>query len=364
MHLVLNAMEIGRQRGGNETFIAGLVGGLDILKPDLKISLLTCQWLTRPPLPFPQHNLGSYQQLPFLLWQQSLALRHLKADWYVSNFFLPPISRCKGAVVVHDLSFRAYPDYFPRFVAWYMHWLAGLAIHQADLVCTVSDFSRQELYRFYPRYQGDVHLVPNGLSPIFQPAVTEEDKLADLTVLARYDVKPPYIFALGNIHPRKNLGRLLEAYMILKRDGHPVPTMVWGGTPRWESHALLDQAKAAGVVLTGFIVQADLPAFYRQTNLLVYPSLYEGFGLPPLEAMACGTPSIVSNTTSLPEAVGQAALTVDPLDPKAIAAAIVCLLGDQELRQALVEAGLKHVMRFTWQRSAESLVNGIEAIEE
>jgi glycosyltransferase involved in cell wall biosynthesis len=136
--------------------------------------------------------------------------------------------------------------------------------------------------------------------------------------------------------------------------------MVWGGLQRWESGGLVARARSAGVVLPGFIAQEDLPAFYRQAEMLVYPSLYEGFGLPPVEAMACGTPVVTSNTTSLPEAVGEAALTVDPLNAEEIAAAMARLLDDVSLRQRLQQAGIERAGEFTWRRTARSLLDSLE----
>ena len=151
MHLVINATEVGRQRGGNESYIAGLIEGLAALAPSIQISLLTCDWgkpVDLPPI-FQQVKLGPYRRLPFFLWQQTIALLRLKADWYLANYLLPPVLPCQGAVVVHDLSFKAYPEYYPRVVAWYMSWLTGLSIRQARRIITVSEFSRQELFRFY-----------------------------------------------------------------------------------------------------------------------------------------------------------------------------------------------------------------------
>jgi glycosyltransferase involved in cell wall biosynthesis len=353
-HLVINATELGRQRGGNESFIAGLIEGLARLNPPLRVTLLVCDWgrpLRMPPT-FDQVNLGTYRQLPFLLWQQTLALRRLQADWYLANFFLPPILPCRGAVVVHDLSFRAHPDYFPPFVSWYMKWLTGLGIRQARRILTVSDFSRQELTRFYPVDPAKIAVINNGVGQQFGPAQNP----ADEEILTRYGVTGPYIFALGNIHPRKNLARLLAAYVRLKAERTSMPVMVWGGLQRWESDVLVEQAQAAGVILPGFIEQADLPTFYRQAEMLVYPSLYEGFGLPPMEAMACGTPVITSNTTSLPEVVGQAALTVDPTSPAEIASAMAKLLDDACLAQTLRQAGFERSQTFTWERTAQRLL--------
>ena len=362
MHLVINATEVGRQRGGNESYITGIVDGLAALDPAIEISLLTCDWgrpLKLPPQ-FRQFSLGPYRRLPFLLWQQTLMLRRLQADWYLSNFFLPPILPCAGAVAVHDVSFRAHPDYFPKTVAIYMKWLTGLAIRQSTRVLTCSDYSRQEIQRFYHVKPTKIVSMPYGVTTEFQPMSCEIESVHEDAVLSKYGLSQPFIFAIGNIHPRKNLGRLLDAYLQLKENRPDLPAMVWGGLQRWESNDLVERALTAGVILPGFIEQADLPTLYRQAKMLIYPSLYEGFGLPPVEAMACGTPVIVSNTTSLPEVVGEAGLLVDPLDTASIAAAIANLLDDQALYNRLKEEGLRRAGQYTWKRTAVELLAALE----
>ncbi len=364
MHLVINATEVGRRRGGNESYITGLVEGLASLDPLPRVSLLTCQWNTPAQLPsvFQQSNLGTYRRLGFFLWQQTLNLRRLDADWYLANFFLPPSMPCKGAIVVHDMSFRAHPEYFPRTVAWYMRWLTGWSVRRADCVLTVSEFSRQELLRFHPVDERKVIAIHNGVGAEFQPATDRTAMAADQDTLSRYGVTRPYILALGNIHPRKNLTRLLDAYVRLRQQDPSIPPMVWAGLERWGSGDLLERARAAGVVLTGFIDQRDLPALYRQAKMLIYPSLYEGFGLPPLEAMACGTPVITSDTTSLPEVVGKAALLVDPTDVEAIAAAMRRLMDDVALGHNLRQMGLERATAFSWQQTARCLVQQLEKL--
>ncbi len=358
MHLVINASEIGRRRGGNESYLLGLIWGLAALPRQPHVSLLTCRWDSMPPVPpsFTRVNLGTYRRLNFFLWQQTLALYRLRADWYLSNFFLPPLLPCKGIVVVHDLSFCAHPEYFPTFVAWYMRRLTGMAVRQAHLIVTVSEFSRRELLRFYRLDQGKVVSIHNGVGAEFRPASDDATAAADQATIARYGVTPPYILAVGNIHPRKNLARLLDAYLLLRERRPETPQLVWAGMERWGSSTLLKRARAAGVVPTGFVAQSDLPALYRQASMLVYPSLYEGFGLPPVEAMASGTPVITSNTTSLPEVVGDAALLVDPTDTTAIAYAMEQLLDDDALRNHLRQAGLERAAKFTWQRTAHCLL--------
>jgi len=358
MHLAINATEVGRRRGGNESYISGLVEGLAQLDASIQVSLLTCDWGQPLHLPsaFRQVNLGRYRRLPSLLWQQTIALYRLKADWYVSTFFLPPITPCRGAVLVHDLSFRAHPEYFPPAIAGYMRLLTGMAIRQADRVVALSHFTFQELARFHPQAVARVVVVYPGIDPMFRP----EKRPGDLQVLDAYGLTPGYVLAIGNIHPRKNLARLLDAYLDLKASGLAVPPMAWGGLPRWESGTLVERARSAGVILPGFITQEDLPAVYRQASMLVYPSLYEGFGLPPVEAMACGTPVVASNTTSLPEATGEAALTVDPASTEELATAMAQLLEDPPLRKRLQQAGIEQAHTFSWERTAEHLLAALD----
>ena len=361
MHLVVNASEIGRQRGGNETYTRGLLKGLSGLSDPPEVTALTCDW--DEPVQIPERigrwELGAYRVLPFWLWQQARALRRLHPDWYISNYYLPPLLPCRGAVVVHDVSFRVLPAFFPAHVAWYMHHFVGWSMRRADVVITVSDFSRQELIRCYGLPAEKIAVVSNGVADRFHPVTEGAAVRRDLETVANYGVTPPYLFALGNIHPRKNLARLLGAYARLGEVVGDRPTMVWGGIERWDSGDLVERARRAGVILTGFIALEDLPAFYRQAEMLVYPSLYEGFGLPPVEALACGTPVVTSSTTGLPEAVGGAALTVDPTSVSAIAGAMGRILDDPALREALRVRGLAQVRRFTWEKTAQRLVDAL-----
>jgi len=357
-HLVINATEVGRRRGGNESYIAGLVEGLTALGPPLRVSLLTCAWDGAPDLDsaFRQVNLGPYRRLAFFLWQQTIALRRLGADWYLSTFFLPPILPCRGAVLVHDLSFRAHPAYFPPAIALYMRLLTGLAIRQAERVIALSGFTAGEVARFYPAAVAKTVVVHPGVERIYRPRPGADDE----RIARAYGLVPGYVLAIGNIHPRKNLGRLLDGYLRLRQRKPDAPPMAWVGLERWRSERLVARAGDAGVVMTGFVAREDLPALYRQAAMLVYPSLYEGFGLPPLEAMACGTPVLASNTTSLPEAVGDAGLTVDPTDVEGMAEAMARLLEDASLRRRLRQAGLERASAFTWQRTAQRLLSALE----
>jgi glycosyltransferase involved in cell wall biosynthesis len=362
MHLAVNATEIGRRRGGNEAYLAGLLEGLAELGASPKATLLLTD-AGAVQLPaflssrFGQESVGDYRRIYFHLWQQTAILRRLAPDWYVSTFLLPPIVPCRAALLVHDLSFRSHPEYFPFIVAAYMRLLTALAIRRADRILTLSQFTMSELLRFHPDARSRALVVHPGVSKMFRP----QEGARDGEVVSRLGIRPGYILAIGNIHPRKNLQRALDAYVRLCEERSDVPPMVWAGTERWGSHALLERARAAGVSVLGYVANDDLPALYRQALMLVYPSLYEGFGLPPLEGMACGTPSICSNASSLPEAVGDAALMVEPEDSAAIAAAMARLLEDRSLRETLRQAGFQRAARFGWVRTAEQMLASLQA---
>jgi glycosyltransferase involved in cell wall biosynthesis len=302
---------------------------------------------------------GPYRRWPSYLWQQTRALQHMRPDWYLSTFLLPPRVPCRAAVIVHDVSFRAHPEYFPASIAAYMRVLVGWAVRRAEVVFTISEFTRRELLHYYPVARDKTVVVSCGVSGEF---TTAGDAEADRVVLQAYSISAPYLLAVGNIHPRKNLNRLLGAYLQLKQVMPDAPQLVWAGVERWGSAALQQQARSAGVHLPGRIAPEHLPALYRRALTLIYPSLYEGFGLPPVEAMACGTPVIVSNTTSLPEVVGDAALLIDPLSVDDLAQVLKRIVSDSALRADLRERGLQQVSQYRWDAVAGRVRHVLHAV--
>jgi glycosyltransferase involved in cell wall biosynthesis len=359
MHLVINGTEIGRQRGGNESFLMGLLQGIQDAELPLQVTVLVASGGVIGAEPFKAMcqiiDIGAYQRLPFYLWQQTTLLRRIKPDWYLSTYFLPPLLPCRGVVIVHDVSFRAHPSYFPPEIALYMRLLTGLAIHKAGVVVLDSEFTAQEVKHYYPQVAAKGVVTWMGVDGRFrQPPVRD-----DLEVLQKYGLQTPYIMAIGNIHPRKNLARLLEAYRQLTSNNVAMPRMVWIGLPRWGSADLIRQALETGVLLPGYVPADDLPALYRGAAVFVYPSLYEGFGLPVLEAMTCGTPVICSNTSSLPEVAGDAACMVDSQDINALAAVLYRVLHDQQFYSELRHRGFQRVRQFTYAETARILYKAL-----
>jgi glycosyltransferase involved in cell wall biosynthesis len=189
-------------------------------------------------------------------------------------------------------------------------------------------------------------------------------------VIRRYGIRRPYCLFVGNLEPRKNLPRLIEAFGLLRRHGlapADLPQLVLAGTRGWLSSGIFRAAAGQGleapdIVFTGYVPPADLPALYAGAACFVFPSLYEGFGLPVLEAMACGTPVVASTASSLPEVAGDAALLVDPHDVEGLAGALRRLWGDAELRADLRERGLQRATLYSWERTARLTLDVYERV--
>lgn len=278
--------------------------------------------------------------------------------YHVPDTYGPPTRRACLVLTVHDLIPWVLPEIAPGastahpMHARYLRY-AGPALQRAAAVIAVSESTRRDLLTRFPLAPERVVVVPYGVSARFRPLPPEECA----PVLARYALaEQPYLLFVGRIEQRKNVGRLLAAFARLRRAGLPHRLVIAGTPGRGEPlDALYDQMAALGpaVIQLDYVAHDDLPALYNGATALVWPSLYEGFGMPPLEALACGTPVVTSAVASLPEVVGDAGLLVDPTSVEAIAAAIERVVNDAVLRQTLRARGLERAQRFTWARAAQ-----------
>ncbi len=272
---------------------------------------------------------------------------------WVPAHTLPFVFPGKAAVTVHDLGYRHFPDAHLASQRRYLDWTTAHSARRATLVFADSQATADDLARFYGTPEAKIRVVYPGVDV---PPVGEI-----ATVRARYGLPERYFLFLGTLQPRKNIARLVQAYARWQA-AHPgdATGLVLAGKPGW----LFDPAWTAGVsgvTLTGYVEDADRGALYAGALALVFPSLYEGFGFPALEAMGCGTPVLVSATSSLPELVGEYGVLVDPLDVDAIAAGMARLSNDSGLRARLAAAGPAQAARFTWARAAQAVLNGLEA---
>jgi glycosyltransferase involved in cell wall biosynthesis len=289
-----------------------------------------------------------------IAWEQALGpaavLRERLDLFHGPVNALPLAAPCRGVITIHDLAFLAHPDAFNAAKRRYLALITALSARRAARVIAVSHFTRLEVIRRLRVAPGKVATVHNAADPAFAPR--PPDEIARFR--AAHDLPARFILSVGTLEPRKNLVGLLDAFARLLPDTE-ADLVVVGGQGWLYAEAL---ARVAALGLTGrvhfagHVPDADLPLWYNAAAAFVYPSRYEGFGLPPLEALACGTPTITSAAASLPEVVGDAALLVEPRDPDAIAAALRRVLSDPTLRARLAAAGPPRAATFTWARAA------------
>lgn len=281
--------------------------------------------------------------------------------YHATNYQAPALRRARLVSTVHDINFVRFPEMQSKGMRRFIRSLPQL-LERSRAVLADSRFTADELRDVYRIADEKLHVVYPGLNPVFLEAPTPEEME---TALRAYCLQPPYLAYIGNLHPRKNLATLVEAYNLLRRRGlrHKLAVIGGGGLGRLNSieyqklsRRVADLGLWEDVVFTGYVPDERLRSLLVQADMLVFPSIYEGFGLPPLEAMACGVPVITSRRASLPEVVGDAALLLDdPLDAEEIADKVEKLLGDRSLRSRLVEKGREQARRFTWKKAAREV---------
>lgn len=292
--------------------------------------------------------------LPIELWTGPLDLFH------ATDFTLPPTHRnTKTVLTIHDLAFERYPAETMPGMQRFLSTVVPRSLSRADHVIAVSEATRKDLIELCDTPPEKITVVPNGVSPRFRPLTASEigeQAQKETAIRAKYGLPDgPLVLTVGTLQPRKNHQRLVQAFAQVREPA----TLVIAGGRGWAYNTTHNEVTRLGltdrVVFAGFIDDADLPALYRTATVFAYPALYEGFGLPPLEAMACGVPVLAANTSSLPEVIGEAGLLVDPFDVEGLAAGLEKLLGDEALRASLREKGITRAGGFTWAQAAEKV---------
>jgi len=273
--------------------------------------------------------------------------------FYSPDFVLPPTRPgTRTLLTVHDLSFLRYPDHFVPKLVRYLERVVPASVARADRVLADSEATRADLIRLLGTPPEKVEVLYSGVDPRFRPEPEpgERERLR-----ARYGLDRPYVLSVGTLQPRKNFVRLIRAFARLPDTGR---VLVIAGGRGWLYESVLEEAAhhPDRVRVLGFVEDADLPALYRGADLFVFPSFYEGFGLPVLEAMACGVPVVCSGVSSLPEVAGDAALLVDPEDEDGLRWAMERALEDEGLRREMTARGRARAAQFTWERAARQLL--------
>jgi glycosyltransferase involved in cell wall biosynthesis len=284
--------------------------------------------------------------------------------YHATEHLLPRLKRVASVFTVHDLAYLRYPQYHLLQNRLFLAYMMPRFLAQADHIITISESTRRDVLKHYRLDPAKIDVIPEGVEPRFTPAVGAEQVNA---VRQAYDLPARFILFVGTIEPRKNLMTLLEAFAAL-RVKHPQVGLVIAGGKGWLYQSFFDRLSALGlqdvVKLTGFVADEQLPALLNAAEVFAFPSHFEGFGLPPLEAMACGVPVVCSNASSLPEVVGEAGLLVAPDDLHAWVEALDRLLSDPALRQDLRGRGLARARQFTWEAAARQTLAVYERVAE
>lgn len=279
-----------------------------------------------------------------------------KVDLYHATDFVLPPTRARSILTVHDLSFIRVPEAASPSLRAYLNAVVPRSIARADHVLADSQATKDDIVHFYGILPEKITVLLSGVDARFQK--TNSDSLL-VTTRSKYKIgERPYILSVGTVQPRKNYGRLIEALARLREQGFDISLVIVGGRG-WLEDPIYETMRKTGmqdyVHFTGFADEADLPVLYSGAACVAFPSLYEGFGFPVLEGMACGVPVMTSNISSLPEVSGDAALMVDPYDIEAITDTLARLLNDSALRQSLIAKGYERAKMFTWEAAARHL---------
>jgi len=313
------------------------------------------------PHPWPAKPWRLRVMLAHLLRRPMDALVGPAALFHATDHLLPPFRAIPSVFTLHDLIFRLYPETHMPLNRWFLTLMMPRFLRRADAVIAVSECTRRDAIRWYRVPEERLYVIPEGVDPRFRPAPPE----AIAALRARYGLPERFILYVGTIEPRKNLPTLFAAYRSLLARW-PDLGLVVAGRVGWRTEGTFRALRALGlegrVRFLGYVPEADLPALYSAAAVFAFPSRYEGFGLPPLEAMACGTPVVVSDVAALPEVVGEAGLRVPPDDPAAWAAALAAVLSDPSLRARLQGDGLRQAARFRWSEAARRTVAVYEAV--
>lgn len=276
------------------------------------------------------------------------------------DFGLPPlIGRVRKVVTVYDLAFLQHPETAVSSLAAYLNKVVPESVAAADVVAAISHATRQALIEHYKAPPEKITVIPCGIAPHFQ-------RITDAALLEatrrKFDLKHPLVLSVGTLEPRKNhLGLIKAFYEVQKSQGSSAAMLALAGGQGWlyeETQRTVAELKLENQVrFLGRVSELELITLYSLADVFAFPSFFEGFGMPPLEAMACGTPVITSNTSSLPEVAGDAAILVDPHDTHAMAEAIIHVLEDEQLQEELRQKGYLQAQRYTWTRAADKMLS-------
>jgi glycosyltransferase involved in cell wall biosynthesis len=366
MRIGIDILPLRRHRTGIGNYVQGLLDLLPDVAPEHEYYLYSNRPVLLPnPNRFHQVNDGFFSWCPGSLWLLTrcgdLARRDRLDVYWATGAVLPPSLHASTLkiITIYDLVWRHCPDTTTRYNLFVQKLCAEKAIRSADLILVISQSTQQELIEVLDVSQEKIRVV----YPVIPERYRPHDPLhAAEYISAKYDVPKRYMATVGTVEPRKNLKVLVEALAILKSKDQLDCALLVVGAKGWKTSELFRRIQEVGLTTSdirflGYMSDVDLPSFYSGAQIFLFPTLYEGFGLPPVEAMACGVPVIASNAPAMPEILGEAAILEPPDSPDRFAAAILQLLTDPELGERMRTRGLHRAKRFSPKNSMQQLLD-------
>lgn len=367
IHIGLNAHLLSLSQSyrgaGISWYSFNLLKNLARVSPDFCYSaFLSDRTFQEPSLALRLSRLPTQRPAVRILWEQfiqPLALRQAGVDLLHALAFVAPLATpCPFVVTVYDLSFLRYPEAFRPFNRWYLHQFTANSIKRARAVIAISESTRHDVINLLGASPERVHTIYCGADEQFRPLPAAEI----VAFKAARGLPDTFVLFLGTLEPRKNVDGLIRAYALWREQEPSAPPLIIAGGKGWyysQIFSLVESLNLTNTIrFTDYVPQSELPLWYNAASLSVYPSHFEGFGLPVLEAMACGTPVITSTASSLPEVTGTAgaACLVNPADSEALAVAMRHVMADCDLRADMARQGLDRAAGFRWDKTAQETV--------
>ena len=358
MRIGIDGHMIGDHSGGNESYYTNILQSMKIEAKD-EVYLFVRKGIDISPYEHKFNIVYFNSSSAFfrVFFELDYLCKKLRIEVLHTQYFIPFFRSCKVVCTIHDICFEHYKNIFTKREYYRQKILIPYAARKSEFVFTVSEHAKSDIVNCYHLNPANVIVTYNAVSERFR--ILEDKELDEEALRDKYLIgETPFLLTVGNLQPRKNLPRLIQAFNAWKNESEMPAKLVIVGKKAWMYSEILQAAGATSgdVILTDYVTDEDLVRLYNAATAFIYPSFFEGFGIPPLEAMSCGTPVAVANATSLPEVVGDAGLYFDPFSITDIKKAIEKIMTDDILRAELSEKGLERRSCFSWNNSAEKIL--------
>ena len=364
----IDASKLAKQiKSGTEYYTQEIIRNIiDLGDNDINIVLYCKKPLSRSFGPLPPNTSVKIMGFPPRLWTQirlsiETTLRP-PSVLFVPAHTIPPVTRCPIVTTIHDLGFRKYPALYPALEKIYHKYSMKQAIKRADKIISISHATKADIIKYYPRAKSkNIEYIYHGLNAGRYRPLRAGDQL-------RFQPKwDKYILFIGRLEAKKNILGIVKSYALLRKERGIKHKLVLAGKPKFEFDKVrqyidkLTPDVKKDIILPGYIGNSDLPVLLREADIFLFPTFFEGFGMPILEAFASGVPVVTSNTTSCPEIAGEAAIVVDPYKPLAIASACSKLINKPDVRRNYIRTGFHRSKQFSWQKSARATLDVLKS---